>query len=133
LPAEDRVRVVETGDIYKEGDFSYMMNNPAINNQRFPGVNMQPSNVLPAGINFAPIIRINNGGTDYTNESSGDTPKISFENMESPVKNIEPEKSIVFKKEIQGQPQAQSDSKQGGGGDGGMFSGIKNYIIKKLS
>ena len=102
-------------------------------------MNMQPSNMIPSGINFAPVIKINNGGTEYSNDDpSSVTPKISFENMDSPVQNIEPEKSIIFKKDIQGpQPVTNTqEAKQNGGNnstDGGLFTGIKDFIIKKLS
>jgi hypothetical protein len=141
LNPDDRIKVVESSDIYRQGDFTYpLMMNPQINAQNAPmfPMNMQPSNMMPSGINFAPVIKINNGGTEYTNEDPSITPKISFENMESPVQNIEPEKSIIFKKDIQGsQPVTNTqEAKQNGGNnsvDGGLFTGIKDFIIKKLS
>jgi DNA-directed RNA polymerase II subunit RPB2 len=139
LNPEDRVRVVESGDIYKEGDFKHNMNPESLTNSPFPmRMNTAPSNMIPAGINFAPVIRINNGGTEYNSESDN-KPKISFDNLDAPVPTIEPEKNIVFKKDIQS-PSGQSaravpetQNQSGGNDDGGMFSGIKNFIIKKLS
>ena len=142
LNPDDRIKVVESSDIYRQGDFTYPLMNPQINAQNasmFPmKMNMQPSNMIPSGINFAPVIKINNGGTEYSNKDPSITPKISFDNMESPVQNIEPEKSIVFKKDIQGPQHVTNtqETKQNGGNnnsDGGVFSGIKDFIIKKLS
>ena len=141
LNPDDRIKVVEPSDIYRQGDFTYPMNpqSSVQNGNMFPmKMNMQPSNMMPSGINFAPVIKINNGGTEYTNEDPSIAPKISFENMESPVQNIEPEKSIIFKKDIQGsQPVTNTqESKQNGGNnsaEGGLFTGIKDFIIKKLS
>jgi hypothetical protein len=140
LNPDDRIKVVESSDIYRQGDFAYPLINQQIsasNSPMFPmKMNMQPSNMMPSGINFAPVIKINNGGTEYTNEDPSITPKISFENMESPVQNIEPEKGIVFKKDIQAQPPNTQEPKQTGGDNntnGGLFSGIKDFIIKKLS
>jgi len=142
LNPDDKIKVVESSDIYRQGDFTYPLMNPQINAQNAPTfpmrMNMQPSNMMPSGINFSPVIKINNGGTEYTNEDPSMTPKISFENMESPVQNIEPEKSIIFKKDIQAsQPVINTqEAKQNGGNDntdGGLFTGIKDFIIKKLS
>jgi DNA-directed RNA polymerase II subunit RPB2 len=141
LNPDDRIKVVESSDIYRQGDFTYpVMMNPQSSTQNgnmFPmKMNMQPSNMMPSGINFAPVIKINNGGTEYSNEDPSITPKISFENMDSPVQNIEPEKGIVFKKDIQAQPPNTQESKQNGGdnnSNGGLFTGIKDFIIKKLS
>jgi DNA-directed RNA polymerase II subunit RPB2 len=141
LNPDDRIKVVESSDIYRQGDFTYptMMNQQtnAQNGPMFPmKMNMQPSNMMPSGINFAPVIKINNGGTEYSNEDPSITPKISFENMESPVQNIEPEKSIIFKKDIQAPQPNTQEAKQNGGNnsaDSGLFTGIKDFIIKKLS
>jgi hypothetical protein len=138
LTPDERIKVVELGDIYKEGDFSFVPNFGRTNLQETPFYNNMAtspiSGMMPGGINFAPVIRINNGGTEYGNDSENE-PKVSFDNPDGPIKipTIEPEKSIVFKKDIQGTASPnQVPQQQNGGDDGGILSSMKNFIIKKL-
>jgi hypothetical protein len=138
LTPDERIKVVELGDIYKEGDFSFVPNFGRTNLQETPFYNNMAaspiSGMMPGGINFAPVIKINNGGTEYGNDSENE-PKVSFENPDTNIKipTIEPEKSIVFKKDIQGTASPNPVlQQQNGGDDGGILSSMKNFIIKKL-
>jgi len=127
LNQEDRIRVVEPSDLYKEGDYrvNFMSQVAPAPAQR---INMdQTMPTIPGGINFAPIIKINNGGSEYSAENATENqPKISFGPSEPGIPNIPTERGIVFKKDIVEPKQT------GGDGDCCILTGIKDFIIKKL-
>jgi DNA-directed RNA polymerase II subunit RPB2 len=139
ISSEDKIKVVEPFELYRQGDYAYNLMEPKSNGLF---MNAQPenkmfSNQVPAGINFAPVIKINNGGTEYSVDQEGQAhPKISFDNAEVGIPPIEPAKNIVFKKELAepSQPLRKEEPvKTGGDGGGGILTGIKDFIIKKLS
>ena len=129
LNQEDRIRVVEPSDLYKEGDYriNFMRQIAPAPAQRIAMDQTMPT--IPGGINFAPIIKINNGGSEYSAENATENqPKILFGPSEPGIPNIPTEKGIVFKKDI---VEPKPEPKQSGG-DGGILTGIKDFIIKKL-
>jgi len=139
IRAEDKIKVVEPFDIYRQGDYNYNTMIPTNKGPMFMPQEKTFSNQAPAGINFAPVIKINNGGTEYSSDGLSDSqPKISFDNSEVRIPAIEPSKNIVFKKELNEPTQMimKEDNKKTeggeGGGGGGILSGIKDFIIKKL-
>ena len=139
LSPEDIIKVVERGDLYKEGDFSY----DAVVRPHEHGVpilpNSQTSQVVPAGIHFAPVIKINNGGYDYSlnGEEPGNAagsaismaPPEVIPSITSPIKLGAPNDSIVIKKEAE---KKEEKSTGGDSGGGGILTGIKDFFIKKL-
>jgi DNA-directed RNA polymerase II subunit RPB2 len=136
IRAEDKIKVVEPFDIYRQGDYNYNTMMPTNKGPMFMPQEKMFSNQAPAGINFAPVIKINNGGTEYSSDGLSDSqPKISFDNGEVRIPAIEPSKNIVFKKELNEPTQMvmkEDNKKTEGGGGGGILSGIKDFIIKKL-
>uniref|UniRef100_A0A6C0B8U5 DNA-directed RNA polymerase n=1 Tax=viral metagenome TaxID=1070528 RepID=A0A6C0B8U5_9ZZZZ len=135
LNQEDKIRVVEPSDLYRQGDYrvNFMKKLPEPSDfQRIP-MNHSMSQSIPGGINFAPVIKINNGGSEYTTEPGTETqPKISFGTTEPNIPTVPTEGGIVFKKDI---VDSKPQPKQGGGesdNGGSIFTGIKDFIIKKL-
>jgi hypothetical protein len=134
LSQEDKIKVVEPRDLYKEGDYRINFMKQAIQPTPFQPINMGRSmaQAIPGGINFAPVIKINNGGSEYSAEHATENqPKISFGHDETGIPNIPTERGIVFKKDI---VDSKPEPKQSGGdeGGGGILTGIKDFIIKKL-
>ena len=133
LSQENKIMVVEPTDLYKEGDYRVNFMKPSIQQNPFQRINMgQTMPSIPGGINFAPVIKINNGGSEYSAEHATENqPKISFGHDEPGIPNIPTERGIVFKKDI---VDSKPEPKQSGGdeGGGGIFTGIKDFIIKKL-
>lgn len=140
---EDKIKVVEPFDLYRENDYSY--NLIPTNQNRMSMVSAQEnkmySNSVPAGINFAPVIKINNGGTEYSVDPAGEAhPKISLDNTDKNIPLIEPAKNIVFKKDAfepssvfqKEEPLKNNNINESNSGGGGILSGIKDFIIKKL-
>jgi len=132
LSQEDKIKVVEPTDLYKEGDYRINFMRPSVQQnpfQRIPIDQSMPS--IPGGINFAPVIKINNGGSEYSAEHATENPpKISFGPSEPGTPNIPTERGIVFKKDI---VDSKPEPKQSGGDEGGgILTGIKDFIIKKL-
>lgn len=136
MSPEDKIKVVEPFELYRQGDYAYNLMEPGANGHFMPPEKQMFSNQVPAGINFAPVIKINNGGTEYSVDQEGRAqPKISFDNADVGIPPIEPAKNIVFKKELNepSEPLRKEEPvKTGGDGGGGLFTGIKDFIIKKL-
>jgi hypothetical protein len=132
LSQEDKIKVVEPRDLYKEGDYRINFMRQVAEPAPFQRINMGetiPS--IPGGINFAPVIRINNGGSEYSAEHATENqPKVTFVNDEPGIPTIPTERGIVFKKDI---VDSKPEPKQSGGDNGGgILTGIKDFIIKKL-
>lgn len=139
LAPEDKIKVVEPFDLYREGDYKFnMMGQPAALRPT-DRINMNPenqmfSNSVPAGINFAPVIKINTGTDNSVDHATQNHPKISLDNEAI---DITPSKNIMFKSDAQEQKVEKKEEKKGGDGDGGgggggILSGISNFLIKKL-
>ena len=136
LTPEDKIKVVEPFDLYREGDYKFNIMGTPMNR---PTMNPEPkmfSNSVPAGINFAPVIKINTGTDNSVDHAAQDHPKINLENGGGI--DVTPSKSIMFKKDIVEPNDPKNglhEEKKGGDGSGGggFLSGISNFIIKKLS
>ena len=142
LTPEDVIKVVDRQDLYKPGDFSYpivqQMGNPMGHQGPTPMVPQGPMNgMIPNGINFAPVIKINNGGYEYSNdtEQNGQQPSEMpnlIENVKSNdrIKMEEPQTGGIVVKKDGGSSQAPDNSS-----GGGIFTNLANaasFVIKKI-
>lgn len=143
LPDEkDAVKVVEVGDLYRPGDFSYEVAQQSGGSSMMGGGQKIPMGMMHPGINFAPVIKINNGGYDYSSDgmmggggsqamqldAGGAAPTI-IDNIKSNItRPIQSAGDIVVKQNGGGEEKKEENS-----GGGGILSSMANFVIKKLS
>jgi hypothetical protein len=138
---KDAVKVVEVGDLYRPGDFSYEAAQQSGGSSMMGGGQKIPMGMMQPGINFAPVIRINNGGYDYSSDgmmggggsqamqldAGGAAPTV-IDNIKSNItRPIQSGGDIVVKQNGGGEEKKEENS------GGGILSSMANFVIKKLS
>jgi DNA-directed RNA polymerase II subunit RPB2 len=136
LAPNDDVKIVESTDLYRPSDFAMEQQQALGNssNAMMGGSLKIPANVMTPGINFAPVIRINNGGYEYSNDAmAGPSSEAT-----APLQTIPP---FSGKGGIQiNKATNDPETKQDGGSEkqddgfslGGIMKSASDFVIKKL-
>jgi hypothetical protein len=140
---KDAVKVVEAADLYRPGDFSYEAAQQGGGNPIMGGGGQKiPMGMMQPGINFAPVIKINNGGYDYSSDGAmngggsgqpiqldggGPAPTVIDNIKSNVIRPIQSGGDIVVKQSGGGEEKKEEAS------GGGILSSMANFVIKKLS